>query len=104
MKKIFLLIILIPNLLADTNKTYLALRPHGHHANIYYSVWKEAIHTHTNTSGSAFSVTPLIATSDSKKEITRYFTFDDKLRLEVGRNKEIDNRHLKFDETSRVII
>ncbi len=50
--------------------------------------------------GGAISITPYYSFSDERKKLARYFMFDTKTSLEIGRNKNIDNRYIKFDETA----
>ncbi len=52
------------------------------------------------TPNSAFAITPSISFSENKNQLAKYFMFGNKSSLQVGRNTDIDNRYIKFNETA----
>jgi hypothetical protein len=83
-----------------TNKTFFSFRPHNFNLPLEQTLWYHSKAYHSKTAGGSFQVTPLAQFSSQSKDPGTYLMFNGSNILNIGRNTDIDNRHLKFNETS----
>ncbi len=92
---------LIPTVKAlSTDKTYFVHRPQGENIPLEHMLQRKLLPENLNKKQIILQATPFFEMSQNRSKFVQYLMFDDKSSLNIGRNTDIDNRHLKFDETS----
>ncbi len=84
-----------------SNKTFLSSRPEAQFLPHEVSLWHKTLREQSLSSqGEGLQVTGIYGESQNRSSLGKYFMFRGKQRLLIGSGVDIDNQHLKFDETS----
>ncbi|HBS48121.1 TPA: hypothetical protein DEO28_03490 [Candidatus Dependentiae bacterium] len=94
---LFLFFTIASNLQSSTDKTYYSHRPQND--NIPLEIITKNLLLQKKPTEKLF-ITPFADFSLNHSKLASYLMFDNRTSLNVGRNTDIDNRNLKFDETS----
>lgn len=83
-----------------TDKTLFAHRPQNDNLTLELMMQNKKLPELQTKEQIILQATPFVELSQNRSKFIQYLTFDNKISLNVGRNTDIDNRYLKFDETS----
>ena len=84
-----------------SNKTFLSQRRHGSNLPLETTILHRSSRSAAlKESGIGLQTVPFVSASQNTKQLRKYFLYLGKHSLDIGKNADVDNQHLKFNERS----